>query len=243
MNQTLVPLEKIIPLAKIKRLKKLEGISSMKESHDYCDWTSPWNWKPATPQFFIYSDYFLDAGQSFQKQIIVDLGSGLLLDNYFLARIFNAKSYIAVDKYNAKTLFDNFKNQNEYEQKEGLKNVISKLVKRLEKLRDDNNATRLGRNLEKFLKGTLQNIPATIIAEDMLDLLKRLPNDSVSILTGRIDKCMIPETEDDYAHEIESQIARVLHQKGAHISFYSRFEDPLLIKHIIDTYYSRFTKE
>tara|TARA_Y100000034_G_scaffold12616_1_gene13263 strand:- start:216 stop:941 length:726 start_codon:yes stop_codon:yes gene_type:complete len=240
MNPTLIPLERIIPTTNIKGLKKLEEISEMDESPEFCDWTSPWNWKSATPQFFIYPSYFLDAGQAFQEQIIVDLGSGLHLDNYFLAKIFDARSYIAVDKYNARTLFDKFEKQDE--QNKVLRNDSSKLSERLGKLKDDENTKRLKRNLERLSKGTLSDIPATIIAEDMFNLLKRLPNDSVSILTGRIDKCMIPESENDYAQEIESQISRVLHPKGAHISFYSRFEDPSLIKHEIDMYYSRFTK-
>jgi len=246
MNQVLVPLKEIIPAANIEELKTLEEISQIDKSPEWYDSTSPWNWKPATPQFFTYSDYFLDAGQSFQGQIIVDLGCGLHLDNYELARIFEATAYIGVDKYNARDLFDKFQNQTKYEQKEGLKGLreaVSKLSGGLRKLERNKNTLRLRRNLERFLEGSLPNIPSTIVAEDMLDFLKRLPDGSVSVLTGRIDKCMIPETDDDYAQEIESEITRVIHPNGSHISYLSRFENPHIVQHKMDNSYTRFTKQ
>jgi len=243
MNQVLIPLKEIIPTANLEGLKTLEEISKMDKSPNRYDWTSPWNWKPATPQFFTYSDYFLDAGQSFQGQIVVDLGCGLSLSNYQLARIFEATAYVGVDKYNARDLFDKFQNQIVHEQNQALRDVEFNLSARLGKLDGDENAKRLGRNLEAFLEGNLPNIPATIVAEDMLDFLKRLPDGSVSILTGRIDKCLITDSDDDYAHEIESEIARAIHPNGSHVSYYSRFEDPQLVSHKMDDDYTRFAKQ
>ncbi len=161
MNLILVQLQRIIPSVNIKGLKTLEEISKLDKYPDWCGWSSSWNWKPATPQFFTYSDYFLDAGQSFQEKVVVDLGAGLHLDNYELARIFRAKAYVRDDKYNARDLFDKFQVQEEYEQKNDFREVLSKLSEKLGRLGRGKNALRLRKNVNLlfwcFAKNSFNN--------------------------------------------------------------------------------------
>ena len=82
-------------------------------------------------------------------------------------------------------------------------------------------------------------IPASIAAEDMLSFLTRLPDDSVAVLTSGIDLVIL--SDDDYAKEVDQEIARVLHPDSAYLSFYSNF-DPELQAHPKNDSYQKFTK-
>ena len=64
------------------------------------------------------------------------------------------------------------------------------------------------------------DIPYTVVQEDMLDFLKRLPDNSVSILTTGVEVGI----EGKFARLVEKEIERVLDPKGAYITFFSKFE-------------------
>ncbi len=57
--------------------------------------------------------------------------------------------------------------------------------------------------------------PISIIQEDMLNFLKRLPDNSVSILCSGIDTIVIPDAK--YREDVEKEIERVLDPSGAYI--------------------------
>jgi hypothetical protein len=66
------------------------------------------------------------------------------------------------------------------------------------------------------------SIPFTIIPEDMLTFLRRLPDESVSILTSGIDECILQSKE--YITSVEEEIERTLHQLGTYINYCSLFK-------------------
>jgi len=67
-------------------------------------------------------------------------------------------------------------------------------------------------------------IPASIANDDMLTFLKRLPDNSVSILTSGIDNIVIKN--EDYISQTSEEIFRTLSPNGAHINLASFNFDP-----------------
>ena len=59
-------------------------------------------------------------------------------------------------------------------------------------------------------------LPYTIVPEDMLSFLKRLPNKSVSVFAGGISEDIIVNKE--YLRNVAKEISRVLSDRGAFIS-------------------------
>lgn len=89
-----------------------------------------------------------------------------------------------------------------------------------------------------------QNIPFAVVMEDMLEFLRRLPAESVSILTSAVTVGIRRE----YAHQVEDEIVRVLDPQGAYITHFSEFTPETLkmekSKHYPDRWGGlvRFTK-
>jgi len=78
---------------------------------------------------------------------------------------------------------------------------------------------------EKKLKNK-NNVPLAVVQEDMLTFLKRLPDNSVSILTTGIQIGI----KGNYSSQVEREIARVLDPKGAYLTYASVFEPKELKK-------------
>ena len=74
----------------------------------------------------------------------------------------------------------------------------------------------------EFYEGRKPCIPAGIIAEDMLTALRRFPSGSTSVLASAID-WLVLQNNDDYIHEVEREVRRVLSPKGAFINHGSCF--------------------
>jgi hypothetical protein len=152
-----------------------------------------------------------------KDQVIVDLGASDTSLGYELASLLGAKAYIGVD-------------------------IRSDAVRRYEDelrgLTSSENRTRmidfLKRKSSAYSEGFLQSeeiektidsamgtemIPASIIQDDFLSFLKRLPDDSVSVFTFGIDSNIIPD--EGYRQEISREIQRVLSQKGAYLTYTS----------------------
>jgi hypothetical protein len=69
------------------------------------------------------------------------------------------------------------------------------------------------------------HIPASVVCDDMLRTLKRIPDDSVSLMAGAIDDCILgySSEERDYVSEVNREITRVLHPSGVFINSSSEF--------------------
>jgi predicted methyltransferase len=75
----------------------------------------------------------------------------------------------------------------------------------------------------------VMDIPLSIIDAHMLEFLAGLPDRSVNILTGGIDRCVMDN--DDYAGHVERQIARVVLPDGAYVSYKSGLLPPGMVHH------------
>lgn len=134
----------------------------------------------------------------FRDQVIVDLGPGDYGEGYFLAASLGAKGYVGVEKFR--------------------QNMLEKNLKSVTK--ESNN--RYAESLHYFearegnIKPESDLIPASIVGEDMLSFLKRLPDNSVSILTSGIDSNIIPNEK--YRREVASEIQRVLNKNGVYMT-------------------------
>lgn len=85
-------------------------------------------------------------------------------------------------------------------------------------------------SLERRLKGQSTRevmdegqkpVEYTLVPEDMLTFLRRLPPDSVSVFSSAIDREVLPNRE--YQAKVEKEIERVLNPGGAYINFSSVF--------------------
>tara|TARA_Y100000034_G_scaffold87951_1_gene105504 strand:- start:8080 stop:8790 length:711 start_codon:yes stop_codon:yes gene_type:complete len=151
----------------------------------------------------------------FKNQIVVDLGAGETPDGYILALIGGAKAYIGVEPFYAdvliKRLTEKVKDLGEYVD-EGP--TIIHLINRIRLHKE------YGEGLAKDIDlELLDSIPISIVAEDALKFLKRLPDKSVSILT--CGTCDIVSKDPQYINEVNQNMKRVLHPYGDCISYMS----------------------
>jgi hypothetical protein len=78
----------------------------------------------------------------------------------------------------------------------------------------------LHQDLERFEEeGADSEIPAAIAPEDMLTLLRRLPDKSVSLFSSGVDDAILPDPE--YRKQVEEEIKRVLADDGGYMVFYT----------------------
>ncbi len=131
----------------------------------------------------------------FRDRVVVELacGNGHGLVTYKQATAAGAKGYIGEDK-----------NINAIKQFEGRILNVKDREGKLEELNKE--------------YGTSQKmaIPISLATEDMLSLLKRLPDNSVGIMMSGVDNNIMSRSEDapGYWEEVESEIKRVLHPKS-----------------------------
>jgi SAM-dependent methyltransferase len=126
----------------------------------------------------------------FKDQVVVDLGAGATPAGYLLSELLRARAYVGVELYNYGSL-------------EILMRTLSK-------------NKRLNMGIEGDIKDSpdfyKHNIPYSIVPSDILSFLRRLPDDSVSILMGGIDTGVI--SDDSYRRQIFEEIKRVLSKDG-----------------------------
>lgn len=129
--------------------------------------------------------------------VVVDLGSQNGL-GYWIAAECKAKAYIGVEKFDIPQIRIDAGSREDLQ---------------------------MGKyNRREYSKEEL--IPFALVREDMLDFLKRLPDNSVSILAAGISVDIGREFQSD----VEREIARVLDPHGAYINYASFFAPRDLIK-------------
>jgi len=139
-----------------------------------------------------------------QGQTIVDLGAGSTNLGYCTSLLFGAAKYVAVEKFGKIT-----------------KDLISELTKISFKNGEiplDKSTLYDGRKIlkEQNIIKIDKLIPVSVAQDKMLHFLKRLPDNSVSILTSGINYALIDNTE--YREAIAREIERVLSPTGVYIS-------------------------
>lgn len=168
---------------------------------------------------FLYTDYLIEAGKLWNGQVLVDLGCGRQLDGYIISKLAGARAYIAVDPYNLSRFYQRLTNEEENNGADELNETIKKIRAAIQTRGYDKVVVeRLVQNIDNHLNR--EHIPVALVAEDMVSAMKRLPSDSVSIMTAGLDKCIL--WRDEYANLAEDEISRVLHPNGAYLAMSSR---------------------
>lgn len=140
-------------------------------------------------------------GERFKDQILVDLGAGRS-QGYLIGVLLGCKGYVGVEKFFSKQLTESVR-------KTSLKSVEANFEK----------AEFFLEELFQAEKPEMHLVPASIVSEDMLSFLQRLPDSSVSILASGIDEHVIPDN--NYRAEISKELERVLSRNGMCITYES----------------------
>jgi len=130
----------------------------------------------------------------FKGQIVVDIGAGPGGWGYLMADRAGAEAYVAVEPVFADELLYRITSI----QNPGLepKNPFSTPI---------------------VPKHEIKKIPISIVQEDMLSFLRRLPADSVSVLCSGIDKEVISLSGKYYEQKVVNEIVRVVNPNGAYV--------------------------
>jgi hypothetical protein len=153
------------------------------------------------------TNFIKESGKKLTGQVLVDLGAGSTNLGYCTSLLLGAAKYVAVEKFS---------------------NTVKKLTDQLLLVSLKNGEITLdkpslydGRKILKEQKIIPINdlIPASVVQDKMLNFLKRLPDNSVSILTSGIHYFLMDNSE--YRDAIAKEIERVLSPAGAYISIHS----------------------
>lgn len=138
------------------------------------------------------------AFESFDGQVVVDLGAGQYTDGYDLANIGGARAYVAVEAAHAVML---------------ARRIAVRKNAEISKMSDE--ALRISWEVTDHVHVEIKGIPASVVSEDMLTFLHRLPDSSVSIFCSGIDRIIVSNAQ--YRKLVAEQIERVLSPEGAYI--------------------------
>jgi|GEM_PF-1691457 len=233
-NSSLVSLKDILSEANSTGIISLENLTeqNLRDKLQVLKGADPTNPRLFVWEFFQYGNYLMNATESIEGQILVDLGCGRNLDGYIFAKIAGAKAYIGNDHVHIPRLYEKFNSYNGI----GDSDLVEKITIMKNFLQTDPRASwynketvsRIVGRMDKYLSREL-DIPVALVPEDMTTFLKRLPSNSVSVLTSGIDRQII---SDKYIPEIESEIVRVLSPSGALISWRSILTPKELVKDV-----------
>jgi hypothetical protein len=123
---------------------------------------------------------------AFKDQTVVDLGAGAYMNGYLLVARAGAKSFIAVEPYFTEEA--------------------------MESIAEHKKRKQISIDKKKY---QLKDVPTALVAEDMLGFLKRVPDNSVSVLCSGIDRDVIDN--DYYVALVAEEITRVLAKNGTYI--------------------------
>lgn len=229
----IIPVEQLIPEIKPTQIEKLDGIDY--QTNQFGDSFIYEFFKGSIDN--ILEDYirnpenltsdFSILKERMRGQIILDLGSNESILGYELASLLGASAYIGVDiNANAVRMGNDLQEFTSTSIKTGIKNLL-KFEDYSHYSESENQKRKAGK--EKVINDTLgtEIIPASIVRDDLLSFLKRLPNNSVSIFTFGIDNNVIPDER--YRQEVGQEIQRVLNQKGGYLTYTSNITSGKLI--------------
>jgi|GEM_PF-2052813 len=138
-------------------------------------------------------------------QILVDLGPADTGGGYLLATSLGCKGYIGVEKFWHRQLLENLESFTQ-----------EKIDEQLDELDYFKDYEFSSKTFGASIKPEGRLIPVATVNDDMLLFLKRLPDNSVSILTSGIDSTIIPN--ESYMRELADEIQRVLNKDGTYMT-------------------------
>ena len=157
-------------------------------------------------------------GLPFENQVVVDLGAGQKSYGYQIAKILGAKSYVAVEPFFADDLAKSLESREN--DTLGLLDLVLGV------------STFLGQHYRVLHREwSRPEIPKSIVPEGMLGFLKRVPDNSVSIICSGIDKTIL-KVEGDIAR-VAREIARVVHKDGTLLKSGSDVDAPPPLKWVL----------
>ncbi|MEI7424743.1 MAG: hypothetical protein WCK10_01340 [Candidatus Staskawiczbacteria bacterium] len=140
----------------------------------------------------------------FENQTVVDLGAGSRPSGYLLSQLLGAKAYVGVEICGINTA--SLENNSE------ILNTYIDWVKK-------NDVYRLNKCAEIIPDLYASKIPYSIVNQDMLSFLKRLPDNSVSITMGGVGPEIMKDNE--YWKEVFKEVERVLSKNGGFLYYAS----------------------
>lgn len=201
----IVPVEQLIPDIKPPFKKSIRGVDY--RTNDFRDEYSATFLESYLGMYTRYEETFDFLKERFSGQVVVDFGSGDSVNGYFLALLFGAKGYVGVDSFHSERLKNHLTHH-------GSLKIFNSVCPH-----DYDTSSR------PELK---ELIPASVIADDMLSFLKRLPDNSVSIFTFGIDNNVIPDRK--YREAAAKEIPRVLNESGVYLTYESDISRSELVK-------------
>ncbi len=225
----IVPIEELIPEIKPSQEEPVEGInyesSDLQTSyaetffkmqvgkilHSSREFLKEQFPSESAKQESLYDETLSILKEKFKDQIVVDLGFGNSDIGFFLASLLGAKAYVAVDNYPI--------NKNKLDGLTETK-INEKLVDSTNMLKGGEWEEKNRKILQKVI--TAKAIPVSIVKDNILDFLRRLPDNSVSFFAFGVDINMIPD--DKYIEAVNREMQRVLSQKGGYLELRSAFE-------------------
>ena len=196
----LFPVEHLIPDIKAEHTEAVHGVDY--KSNDFEDAFVTEFISQVLSRYTDDQEVWPILQERLTNQVVVDLGANNSL-GYFLSLILGAKGYIGVDKFHHKALEDRLR--------ETTSKSIEEMIKQFGLFSTSKTLFAEGEKPEP--KKDL--IPASVVSEDMLSFLQRLPNDSVSIFTFGITYEIITPT---YSEAVSKEIQRVLNRQGIYIT-------------------------
>lgn len=143
-------------------------------------------------------DEFNVALELFRGQIIIDLAAGANENGYVISQLLKGKAYVGVNLWSS----------------DKLRKMIELLNTKPKE--DDKFTYHL-----KIIPGALKHhIPFSVVKNDVLTFLKRLPNNSVSIIMSGFGS-ETTNFDSKYREEISKEISRVLDPKGGFLNYNS----------------------
>jgi hypothetical protein len=207
----IIPCDKIVPVQQIIPGIDVNGITSTEDIADGKSRDHPHNIGLANHTIcFRQVEPFITRLEGFRGQVVVDLGAGDTCIAYNSVRNAGARAYIAVEPFFTIGLYYDISKHIQALEKYQRTEIITPEIK--ETLFLNSCGHEYSRFTEKGEKPKNMDMLVSIVDDDMLTFLKRLPNNSVSLLVSGIDSNRI--IKDDYQKETAKELTRVLSLQG-----------------------------
>lgn len=199
----LVPVEKLIPNIKPQVTNNLENVDY--NSNNFGDSFMSDYVKRDFPKMLLEEEQSspLDLQvfkDRYKGKIIIDLGAGDSWHGYLLSTFLEAKAYIGVEKFRSDVLKS---------QLSGI--TLEDITKYC--VRNYNDPRKIGYGWKPAESTSLPE--AAVVADDILNFLRRLPDKSVSIFAFGIDQFVFPGKND--SAELIKELERVLDAEGGYL--------------------------
>lgn len=203
----IVPVEQLIPGIKPGN-EKYDGIESGHQGNTLYDRFAP-NIIRDMQGILLTPETLVALKGRFKDKVVVDLGAGDMSWTYFLSVALGSKGYVGVEKFQGDLLEDKLRDADL-----GTMLFYWAQISKSSAYADD--SFKNDPDWKSEYKSLSKLIPASVVKQDILSFLKRLPDGSVNVLTFGVDDMVLPSTE--YRNAVAEEIKRVLHHDGMYIT-------------------------